>query len=111
MTSPSNQELNDNETNFRILSFGPPPPTTVRDVLDADEREEEGRAMTPPDENQPPAITPHEEATPLLMNTSPGQSLLRSILIAEHERQHITPPTSPTTTELGRQTPPYPYQK
>ena len=50
MTSPSNQQLNDNETNFRILSFGPPPPVTVRDVLDADEQEKEGRAMVPPNE-------------------------------------------------------------
>ena len=111
MTSPSSQELSDNETNFRILSFGPPPPATVRDVLDTDEQEEEGRPMIPPNENQPPALTPHEEAVPLLMNTSPGQNLLRSILIAEHERLHTTPPDIPHHDRTRSTDPPYPYQK
>ena len=100
MASTSNQASNNHSEDFRILSFTPP--TTVEDVIDTNEQREE---------TQPPAPTPQEEAVPLLMNTSPGQNLLRSILIAEHERLHTTPPTSPTTTEQGRQTPPYPYQR
>ena len=89
MTSTPN-----NEEDFRILSFTPP--TTMGDVTNTNEHGEEAQTPNP---------TPQEEAVPLLMNTNSGQNLLRSILIAEHERLHATPPTSPTTTEQGRQTP------
>ena len=87
MASSFNQESNNGGEDFRILSFAPP--TTVEDVINISQ----------------------EEAIPPLMNTNLGQTLLQSILIAEHERLHASPPQSPTATEQGRQTPPYPYQR
>ena len=99
MTSPSNQELNDNETNFRILSFGPPPPATVRDELDIEEQEEEGRPS-------PPSMPDSETA----------RDLLRMVLLNEHGRIHASPPESeaqtlnPSPTPTEDDTPGYPFR-
>ena len=104
MASTSNQESNYDGEDFHILSFAPP--TTVEDVIDiSQEGEEEG----------PVALT--KGNPPLLSNSELGQYLLQMVFLAEHARNHLSPPeseeqqtlnASPTPTEddtLG-----YPYQ-
>ena len=104
MTSSSNQESNNNGEDFRILSFAPP--TTVEDVIDISEQEEE---------NQPVALT--DGSPPLMSNSELGQDLLRMVLLTEHARNHPNPPESeeqqtlnPSPTPTEDDTPDYPYR-
>ena len=100
MTSHPNQESNNTGEDFRILSFAPP--TTVEDVIDISQGEEEPRALT-------------EGNPPLLSNSELGQDLLRMVLLSEHACNQPSPPgseeqqnSSPTPTKDD--TPDYPYR-
>ena len=105
MTSTPNQSTSNDGEDFRIFSFAPP--TSVEEVIDISEQREE--------EEQPIALT--EGNPPLMSNSELAQDLLQAVLLAEHARNHPSPPQteggqtlnpSPTPTEDNM--PDYPYR-
>ena len=76
----------------------------MRDVLDVEEQEEEGRTTTPPNENSP------------MSDAETARDLLRMVLLNEHGRTHVSPPESeaqtlnPSPTPTEDDTPGYPFR-